>query len=473
MLALICASATGASRPAAAGDYPRTGSEQSQSKTSPSSKWAFASGSLSASDVEAEWHRMAERLRPYYGHIVDTIVVSGNERTRRRTIVREMATKRGTPLVEELVRRDASYLRGMGFFSDVEISATPTSSGRCRVDVSVVERPGLFMKYPYPVVNYDFEDGISYGLRWRIKNFRGMGEELRIHALKRRDKEHGASVSWRVPWFMGRRLQLNSSLFTYRRLKEPETDDFIKERNGISAYFGFPLSSSLVRQLWLGTTLSVEERSSRLTCLRDGEWSSELYRQNLLATGLELIYDSRDNRISAWRGVYSRLRAVRFTSFHGFEQSYIFYFAANYLYIPVGSLGTLIVALEGDVREGDLPSFFEMGIGGTYDLRGFPENDRKGRAKVQGTLQLRRSIYGPRVFDLPYIGHFDLAMNAIVFIDNAGLMDCISEISDSRYETTGGVGIEVLSPIQDMVRIELAGDREGNPAFYISSGTRF
>ena len=416
---------------------------------------------------------MAEKLEPYFGLVVDTIVVSGNERTKRQTIVREMATKRGAALEAELVRRDASYLRGMGFFSDIDISAIQIAPGHCRLDVTIIERPGLFMKYPYPVVNYDFEDGLSYGLRWRIKNFRGRGEELRIHALKRRDKEHGGGVSWKVPWLTGRRMQFNGSLFIYRRLEEPESDDFIKERNGLSAYFGFPLSSSIVRQLWLGTTLSIEGRSSRLTCARDGFLTQDLYRQNLLATGLELIFDSRDNRISAWSGIYGRLRAIRFTSVHGLEQSYIFYYAASYFYFPVGSLGTLILALEGDVREGDLPAFFEMGIGGTYDLRGFPENDRKGRAKIMGTLQLRRPIYGPRVFDIPYIGNFDLAMNAIVFVDNAALMDCIRDFPDSRYDTTGGIGLEVISPIQDMLRIEIGGDGKGNIAYYLSSGTRF
>ena len=470
---LVLTGASSLSVSHARGAAAEPGSEQSQQKTSLIKKWGLSSGGPSAADVDAEWHRMAERLEPYFGQIVDTIAVYGNDRTKRRTIVREMATKRGEALEPELIRRDASYLRGMGYFSDVDISASRAAPGRCRVEVHIVERPGLFMKYPYPVVNYDFEDGLSYGLRWRIKNFRGRGEELRIHALKRRDKEHGASVSWRVPWFTGRRLQMSSSLFTYRRLEEPESDDFIKDRHGISAYFGFPLTSSLVRQLWLGTTLSFEARSSRLTCVREGSLSQDLYRQNLLATGLEMIYDSRDNRVSAWKGMYTRLRAIRFTSIHGLEQSYIFYFAANYFYIPVGSLGTLILALEGDVREGDLPSFFEMGIGGTYDLRGYPENDRKGRAKVMGTLQFRRPVYGPRVFDIPYVGKFDLALNAVAFIDNAALMDCISDFTDSRYDTTGGIGIEVISPIQDLVRFEVAADMEGHAAYYISSGTRF
>ena len=77
------------------------------------------------------------------------------------------------------------------------------------------------------------------------------------------------------------------------------------------------------------------------------------------------------------------------------------------------------------------------------------------------------------MFDIPYVGKFDLALNAIVFIDNAALMDCISDFQESRYETTGGIGLEVISPIQDMVRLELGSDGRGNVAFYLSSGTRF
>ncbi|HER44180.1 MAG TPA: hypothetical protein ENO08_06950, partial [Candidatus Eisenbacteria bacterium] len=112
--------------------------------TSPSRRWTLSPASHSAAEIEAEWHRMAERLKPYAGQTIDTIVVSGNDRTRRQTIVREMATRQGAPLAPELVKRDAAYLRGMGFFSDVDISASSTTPGSCRVDVLIVERPGLF-----------------------------------------------------------------------------------------------------------------------------------------------------------------------------------------------------------------------------------------------------------------------------------------------------------------------------------------
>jgi outer membrane protein assembly factor BamA len=426
-----------------------------------------------AADLEIAWKRMEENLQPYFGDVVDTVIVVGNTHTKRAAVVREMATKRGQRLEERLIRRDASYLRGLGFFSDIDISAEKASPGFCRVIVEIVERPGLFMKYPYPVVNYDLEDGVSYGIRWRIKNFRGWGEELRIHAMKLRDKEHGANISWQMPWLAGRRLQLNSSLFTYRRLEEPELDDFIKERTGATAYFGFPLTASLMRQMWLATTFSFEWRKSRLTLSDNGTATSEFYRQNLLALGLELIFDSRDNRITPWSGIFSRVRALRFTTVRGLDQTYIFYFTSHYFYLPVSSVGTFIVALEGDIREGDLPDFFEIGIGGPFDLRGYPDNDRKGRAKLVGTLQFRRPVYGPKVFNIPYIGKFDLALNAVAFIDKGALMDSIEDLRDSPYDTTGGIGVEVISPIQDVMRLELAGDGRGNLAFFLTSYTRF
>ncbi len=96
------------------------------------------------------------------GCTIDTIVVEGCERTRPSAITREMVSKPGTKLDEKSLRRDVSYLRGLGYFASVRISAEQTGMESCRLIVSIKDRPRLFMLYPYPVVNYDFEKGISY-----------------------------------------------------------------------------------------------------------------------------------------------------------------------------------------------------------------------------------------------------------------------------------------------------------------------
>jgi hypothetical protein len=77
------------------------------------------------------------------------------------------------------------------------------------------------------------------------------------------------------------------------------------------------------------------------------------------------------------------------------------------------------------------------------------------------------------VFDIPWVGKFDLTLNGVCFVDNAALMNSISEVAESRYHTTGGVGIEIISPLRDLVRLELAAAGQGQLAYYFTAGSRF
>jgi outer membrane protein assembly factor BamA len=336
----------------------------------------------------------------------------------------------------------------------------------------VAERPRLFMKYPYPVVNYDIDDGISYGFRWRIRNFRGYGEELSISALKRRDREHSGNIRWRIPWMMGRRLQFDVGVFNFRRLDEPLYEDYIKEWNRGQVFIGIPLRKSLVHQLWATTVCSFEARDARLS-IENSDGPGTLYHQNFISVGFGLQYDSRDNWLAARRGFLWRFSARRYTSVYGPEQRYIFYFIQNHLHLPIGDNGSLILTLDGDIREGDLPDFFEMELGGVQNLRGFTKDIPKGRAKLIGTIQLRRRLFGPHVFNIPHIGSFDLTINGVAFVDNGTIMQGIDSIDRAVFYTTGGVGFEILSPIQDLVRLEMAMDDLLEPVFYLTSLRRF
>ncbi len=425
-------------------------------------------------DLESRCTVIGQNVQPFIGNVIDTVIVLGNTRTKRETIIREIATKRGDLLDNEMIIRDASFLRGLGFFSDVDISAEKTAPGQCRVIVRVDERPDLFMKYPYPVVNYDLDKGISYGIRWRIRNFRGLGEELLFSALKRRDIEHGGGLSWNSPWVGGRRIKLNVNLFTYRKLDEPASDDFIRESIGGMVTVGLPLSRSLVRQVWLSTILSLEGRHSRMRIPPDdGSGIGLYYRQNLLSTGLRLRYDSRDNYTAASKGLLTQFSATRYTSIHGLTQHYTFYRATNHLFLPAGPMGTCILAIEANIRDGGLPWFFEMKLGGNNDLRGFEDDTLRGSTKVLGTVQLRRRFFGPHIFNLPHIGKFDVTLNAVAFVDNGALMRRFGDLGNATFHTTGGVGIEIMSPVQDLVRLELATNGDGSADVYLVAGSRF
>ena len=133
---------------------------------------AIAGGGASRmSAVDASREALEVEVNPFRGSIVDEIIVKGNTHTRRWTIIREMATKEGEHLDEHVLYRDHSYLRGLGFFSEVNITIDETEAGHCDLIVEVSERPNLFMKYPMPLLNYDMTRGVSYGVRWKVRNF--------------------------------------------------------------------------------------------------------------------------------------------------------------------------------------------------------------------------------------------------------------------------------------------------------------
>jgi len=422
---------------------------------------------------EASRKVLEKEVRPHSGSVVDSIVIEGNTHTRPRTILREMATKEGDRLDEQVIYRDHSYLRGLGYFSDVDIAVEETAPGRVIVRVKVIDRPDLFMKYPYPVVNYDFDRGVSYGFRWKVKNFQGTGQELFAGFEKRRDREHGSSVSWNFPWIGDYRLRLNVHGFEWRRLDEPVRDDFIKERYGGGFSFGLPLTRNLIRQVWISPAISLESRESRLCPGSVPNTGGDYYRQTYLSTGLTLTYDSRDNLISPFSGTFAGASMRRFTSVDGLEQQYSFMSLGAHFYLPVGSLGSLIIAADAHNRDGDVPFFYRIGIGGDSDLRGFDGEGMRGTSRVIGTLQLRRRIFGPNLYDIPWVGKFDLSVNAVAFVDNGALMDSFDEFADSRILTTSGFGLEFMSPIHDMMRMELAFSEGGSPVLYIATGNRF
>jgi hypothetical protein len=82
-------------------------------------------------------------------------------------------------------------------------------------------------------------------------------------------------------------------------------------------------------------------------------------------------------------------------------------------------------------------------------------------------------VFGPNVFDIPKVGKFDLGINVIAFVDTGALTNRFEDFSGSTFHSTIGGGVEILSPIQDIVSFEIATDRHGSNEFYLTSGTKF
>ncbi len=433
----------------------------------------FSSHSAASYESSFDKTEFREMISPCLGNVIDTIIVTGNRDTKPETITREMASAIGSELDYEILYRDDSYLRGLGFFSVVDISVEQVSDDRCRLIVHVEERPKLFMKYPLPLVDYDFDTGMSYGVRWRIKNFMGVGEDILMTYEERPTKERGGGVGWFSPWTAGRRIRLSLSAYNFIRLEAPDDIDYIRERNGGKVVVGFPLTESRVRQVWLSPSIGLEGRTSRLTIdddpdEADGDWIHQL----LISFGVNISYDSRDNIIAPLDGYFAAFGVNQFSAIDGHPQQFTFYRLVSNLYQPVSNLGSLIAAIDIENRDGDLPAFYSIRLGGKSDVRGY-DGEEGGRSRAIGSIQWRKAIFGPSVFRFPLIGRFDLTVNGVAFIDNGTLMDSLEEFGSSRFITSTGFGFEILSPLQDLIRIEWAFCEDEKPTFFITTNKQF
>ncbi|CAN5382572.1 POTRA domain-containing protein [soil metagenome] len=75
--------------------------------------------------------------------IISEIIVTGNHRVLKDVILAQMRTKVGQPYVQETLDRDKRSIEELGFFSAVDVRATPLDGGNYRLAVDVAEYPEI------------------------------------------------------------------------------------------------------------------------------------------------------------------------------------------------------------------------------------------------------------------------------------------------------------------------------------------
>jgi len=75
--------------------------------------------------------------------IVKEIVIRGNQRVSKEAILGNMRTKVGRPYIQDDLDRDKRSLEEMGFFSAVDIRATPADLNAYLVTVDLQEWPAI------------------------------------------------------------------------------------------------------------------------------------------------------------------------------------------------------------------------------------------------------------------------------------------------------------------------------------------
>ncbi|MBW1645151.1 MAG: outer membrane protein assembly factor BamA [Deltaproteobacteria bacterium] len=79
----------------------------------------------------------------YDGYQVAKIVVLGNQKVAKSTIIEKMKTKVGQPFSAARLDADLKAIYALGFFDDILMNVTPVGPGRLEVAVIVTEKPSI------------------------------------------------------------------------------------------------------------------------------------------------------------------------------------------------------------------------------------------------------------------------------------------------------------------------------------------
>ncbi len=400
-----------------------------------------------------------------YGTVVDSIVVTGNRNTKGYVLLREMETRPGDVLDPEIMRRDLRFISDLSPFATVTVRADSLAPGHSALRISVTERSNLFLKSILPFVKFDFEKGLTYGARWRDKNFRGRLEQLSLNYQRNERDDENISLSWSTPWIGWKHISLGGRVAFFNRGDTPPGFT-VHENLGISGFVALPLTESRIRFSQVRFILALDK--SRLA--GGGE---PIVREVVLSPQFGYRFDGRDSPLRPETGAVVDFAVGASLPLDRDIDTFYHLRNESKLFLHVTQRSTIGLLSNVLYQFGHVPEFSLVKLGGAGSLRGHPDARFSGFHRWFQTIEWRYLYLPRKVFHVPLVKQFDVSLVFVTFVDGGIAWRHASEFDKENFHGTAGVGIRFYSPLRDVVRLDFGSNTRGDARFHFETGIRF
>lgn len=414
--------------------------------------------------------------------IVEDIVIVGNEKTKNYVITRELKLKKGKPFNKFLASRSMERLYNLGYFEDVNMKLLPgkTNEHDVIIEIDVIEQKTGIVTVG---AGYSDADGTVGIIELGDTNFRGTGDKVNLHwEFGGAGDGKNYTLSYTRPWINDNGDSLGASIFN--RIYEYDDYDangdkvaeYDKRRKGWNLtwghvsdeyrtnYFNFESSKESYHDGFeTGEVTDKYLAKNNITDYHDSDWYKDIM-DNFGTTNsftFTHVFDNRDNYFNASKG--RRISFAAQWGGHGLGGDYDFYkfTAEGRFYKALGNGHILALRLMGGYIDGDVSYGNLFDLGGSDTLRGYEDDQFKGKKMYAATLEYRFPIAKK--------------VQGVLFTD-AGSTWGIDEgkipwyTDDDSLNWSVGVGIRLQTPIGP-IRLDYGhGDRN---KFNFSFGTQF
>ncbi|MCF7837957.1 MAG: outer membrane protein assembly factor BamA [Candidatus Marinimicrobia bacterium] len=391
----------------------------------------------------ADLHFVISEGQPGY---VRDVLVRGNTRTQDRVIRREVLIAPGDKISWGRLRTSENRLRNLGFFSEVDSQFLRTEqAGLFDIAFNVKEQKtgtlsvGAGFSSIDQVVGFiELGQGNFDIFGW--PHFTGAGQKFRVR-LQLGNERSDLDVSFTEPWFLGRRLALDTGFFMND--ERFLSDDYSQKNIGASA--------GLTRAVFPATRLSGTYSWQQYDVYDVATNVSELIRREegtrtRSAFTLALTRDTRNHPFLPSRGSRWRLAGTLAGGPLGGETDIYRLDLRGANYFPLWFGHVLILRGEASVVDyyGDsewVPIFDRLFMGGLRTVRGFKFRDVGPKDELGEPIGGRSSLFGSAEYTIPVWKAIRLAG----FYD-AGQVWLDAYTVESDFNTSVGVGIRFDIP---------------------------
>ncbi len=380
-------------------------------------------------------YRIDEGPRVYMGNIY----YAGNFKTKNRVMRQEIGIEPGQPFSLRKMLEGQKDLRNLNIFNTVSYKTIGLKEREdtVRLFIEMEEKKPYFME-----TGIGYESGLFWGkVKGGDHNFLGLNKDLGIGARLTHVLGYRMDLGFKQPRLFGFPIKNITELYIERIIEAEQ--DFSVMSYGAS----LGISRRIVKHLTSTAAFVFERRRRDQSGVTDSVSSDESRPRNLFTITPTLSYDRRDSYTRPKKGVFSTLSITFSNGIVTDIDDFIKYqYELRYYFTPVNritlaSIGRIgYLDPIGDNKKENIPQDQWFFLGGTQDVRGFPENELRtkddkplgGRASLRASVEARIDI--GLNFELP------------LFYDVGRIEDSF-DFSRDEFRSSAGFGLRYLTPI--------------------------